>query len=50
MHLCQIIWSLTERRMVGFANWNTLAARLEESGQPARGKVSEDATQPAIQC
>lgn len=35
-------------KQFGFANWNTLAPKLKESGQPARGEVSEDAPQPVI--
>ena len=36
-------------KQFGFADWNMLAAKLEESGQPSREEVSEDASQPAIQ-
>ena len=35
-------------KQFGFADWNTLAAKLEESGQPSREEVSEGASQPAI--
>lgn len=34
-------------KQFGFADWNTLAAKLQESGQPSREEVSEDVSQPA---
>ncbi len=34
-------------KQFGFADWNTLAAKLEELGQPCAEEVSSDVSQPA---